>query len=101
MNEVAIAFVVLAEQHEMVRAFGVRAFIFVTVWRDIDFAPDDWFHATGGGLMEEIGSGEQVAMVRDGDGGHFAARCFGGEFADIASAVQERVVRMEMQVNEV
>ena len=96
MNEVAITFVVFAKQHEMVRAFRVRAFIFVTVGCDINFAADDGLHATGGRLVEEIGGGEQVAVVRHGDRGHFAARSLGGKLANFASAIQERIIRVKM-----
>jgi hypothetical protein len=40
-------------------------------------------------------------VVGYGDGGHPATRGFGGKFADFASAVQKRVIRVQMKVNEV
>jgi hypothetical protein len=85
----------------MIGALGAGATIFVIVRRDIHFAADDGFYAVGGGLMIEIRGGEKVAVVGYGDGGHSAARGFGGEFADFTSAVQKRVVRVQMKVNKV
>jgi hypothetical protein len=40
-------------------------------------------------------------VIGYGDGGHAAAGGFGSEFADFAGAVQQRVVRVQMKVNEV
>jgi len=73
----------------------------VIVRRDVHFAADDGFDTVSGGLMIEIRGAEKISVVGDGYGGHSAARCFGGEFADFASAVQKRVVRVQMKVNEV
>jgi hypothetical protein len=96
LNEVAITFVVLAKQHEMIGAFRVRAFIFVIIRRDVDFAADDGFYATGGGLMEEIGGGKKISVVRDSDRRHLAARSLGGELANFASAIEKRIIRVKM-----
>src|SRR5580658_443829 len=85
----------------MIGAFGAGAAIFMIVWRDVHFAADDGFYAMGGGLMIEICGGEEIAVVGYGDCGHAAAGGFCGEFADFAGAVQQRVVRVQMKVNEV
>jgi hypothetical protein len=73
----------------------------VIVRRDVHFAADDGLHAVRRGLMIEIRGGKKITVVGYGDGGHSAARGFGSEFADFASAVQKRVVRVQMKVNEV
>jgi hypothetical protein len=101
LNEILVAFFVFAEQDEVVGAFGAGAAIFVIVWRDVHFAADDGFYAVGGGLMIEIRGGKEITVVGDGYCGHTAAGSFGGEFADFAGAVQQRVVRVQMKVNEV
>ena len=49
----------------------------------------------------EIRGGEKIAVIGDGDRRHPAARGFGGEFADFAGAVQKRVIRVQMQMNEI
>jgi hypothetical protein len=71
------------------------------VRRDIHFAADDGLNTVGSGLMIEIRGGEKISVVGYGDGGHPAARGFGGKFADFASAVQKRVIRVQMKVNKV
>ena len=52
-------------------------------------------------LLIEIRRGKQVAVVGHGDGGHSAPRGFGGQLADFASAIEKRVIRVEMKMNEV
>ena len=101
LDEILVALFVFAEQHEMVRAFRAGAAIFVIVRRDVHFAADDGLYAMRRGLMVEICGGEKISVVGYGDGRHSTARGFGGEFADFASAVQKRVVRVQMKVNEV
>ena len=96
LDEILVALFVLAEQHEVIRALRARAAIFVIVRRDIHFAADDRLYAVGGGLVIEIRGGEKIAVVGDCDRGHSPARGFGGQFADFACAVQERVVRVQM-----
>ena len=101
LDEVAIAFVVFAEQDEMIRSLCLRAAILVVVRSDVDFAADDRLYPVRGGLVIEVGGSEEIAMVRHGDRGHPAPRRFGGQFADFASAIQQGVVRVQMQMYEV
>ena len=101
LDEVLVALFVFAEQDEVIGAFGAAAAILVMVRRDIHFAADDGLYAVGRGLMIEIRGGEKISVVGYGDGGHSAARGFGGKFADFASAVQKRVIRVQMKVNKV
>ena len=101
LDQVPVAFVVLAQQDEMIRALGFRAAILVIVRRDVHFAADDRLYAVRGGLMIKIRGGEKIAVVRHGDRGHPAARGFGGQFADFAGAVEKRVIRVQMQMYEI
>ena len=101
LNQVAVTLVVLAQKDEMIRALGCRATIFVIVRRDVDFAADDRLHAVRCRLVVEIRGGEKIAVIRHRDGGHSAARGFGGQLADFAGAVEKRVVRVKVQMNEI
>ena len=101
LDEILIALFVFAEQDQVVGALGARAAIFVIIRRDVHFTADDGLHTVRGGLVIEIRSAEKISVVRDGDGGHPETGGFSGEFADFASAVQKRVVRVKMQMNEV
>ncbi len=101
LDQILVAFFVFAKQDEMIRALGIGAAVLVIVRRDVHFAADDRLHAVRGGLMIEIRGGEKIAVVGDGDGGHAPARGFRRQFADFAGSVQERVVRVQMQMNEV
>ena len=85
----------------MVRSLGLAATIFVIVGRDVHFAADDGLDAVRHCLVVEVGCGEQIAVIGDGDGRHPASSGFSGQFADFASAVEKRVVRVQMKVNKV
>ena len=101
LDEILIALFVFAEQDQVIGALGAGATIFMMVGRDVHLAADDGFYAVGSGLMIEIGGGEKIAVVRDGDGWHSAPGGFGSELADLASSVQQRVIRVQMKMNEV
>ena len=96
LNQIPIAFFILCEQDEMVRPLRIVSAIPVIIGRYIHFATDDGLYAVSASLVKEIRGGKKISVVGYGDGGHPAARGFGGKFADFASAVQERVVRMQM-----
>ena len=85
----------------MVRALRFGAAILVIVRRDVHFAADDRLDAVRGGLVIEIRGGKEIAVVRHCDGGHSAARGFRRQFADFAGAVEKRVIRVQMKMNEV
>jgi hypothetical protein len=40
-------------------------------------------------------------VIRNSDRGHAAPGCFGRQFTDFAGAVEKRVIRVQMQVDEV
>jgi hypothetical protein len=43
---------------------------------------------------------KKISMVGDGDGRHFPARRFVDDFFEVAGAIQQAVIRVQMQVNE-
>ena len=73
VDEVAIAFLVLAEQDQVVVAVGIAAGL-VALLRNVDFAADDGVDAFAFGGVVKLDGAEEVAMVGHGDGGHFLLR---------------------------
>ena len=78
----------------------VAAAIVTAAARDVDLATDDRLDAARGGVMVELLGREQIAMIGDGYGRHAAARRFAHQFLNVAGAVEQAVVRVQMQVNE-
>jgi hypothetical protein len=85
----------------VIGALGIGASGFMAARRDINFASDDGLNAARRSFVIEIGSGEQISMVGDGNGGHSAARGFVDEFADIAGPIQQREIGMQMEMYKV
>jgi hypothetical protein len=96
LNQVAVAFVAFSEQDEMVLALRVSAAILVIVGRDVNFAPDDRLHAVRLSLMEKVSRSKKVSVVSNRYRRHAPACRLGRQFADFASAVEERVIRVQM-----
>ena len=96
LNQIAVAFFIFCEQHKMVRPLRIAAAILMIIGRDIHFATDDGLYAVGASLMKEICGGEKISVIGNRYRRHAPARRFGRQFADFASAVQERVVRVQM-----
>ena len=80
----------------MIRPLRIAAPILMIVGSDVNFTTDDWFHAMSAGFMKEIRRSEKISVIGNRHGRHASARRFGRQFADFASAVQERVVRVQM-----
>ena len=98
VDEVAVAFLVFAEEDEVVVAVGVGAGLVVA--GDVDFAADDGVDAgVFGGVVEGDGA-EEVAVVGHADGGHFLFGADLHELVDFAGAVEEGVVGVVVKVNE-
>ena len=105
LDKVAVAFGVFAKQHQVIGAagagsFGVNGLVFVIAASHVDFAADDGLDALGGGLVKEIGGGEKIAVVGDGDSGHFAAGGLVDQLRNIAGSVQKTEVGVQMEMNE-
>ena len=70
VDEVAIALLVFAQQHQVVVAVGVGAGL-VALLRDVDFAADDGVDAVRLGGVIELHRAEEVAVIGHGHGRHF------------------------------
>ena len=101
LDEVPVAFIVLAEKDQMIRALGVGAAVLVVVRRDINLAADDRLHAVRGGLMVKIRGRKKIPVIGDGDRRHSAPRGFGGQFTDFTGSVEKGIIRVQMQMDKV
>ena len=104
-----------AKQHEVIAAahswLGVAALLAVAsvgflaafmaaAFGYVNFAANDGLDVALAGLVEKIGSGEKIAVVGDGHGGHFLARCFIQKLGGFASPVEQTVIRMNVEMHE-
>src|ERR1035437_3049986 len=99
VDEVAIAFLGLAEQDQVIVAVGVAAG-FVALLRNVDLAADDRAHAFALGGVVELDGAEQVAVVGHGDGGHLLLDDRIHELADFTSSIEEGVIGVAVQMDE-
>ena len=113
LDEIVIALEILAEKDEVIAAacagfeivaiFGGGAGFFAAVVAaalgDVDFATDDGLDVALAGFIEEIGGGEEVAVVGDGHGGHFLARGLVEKLGGFAGSVQEAEIGVDVQMN--
>ena len=88
VDEVAVALLVFAEQHQVVVAVRVGACL-VALLRDVHLAADDRVDALGLSRVVELDRAEQVAMVGHGDGGHLLLLHRLHQTADFAGAVEQ------------
>ena len=99
--EVAVARLVLAEQHEVIRLAVERVLLVeARARRDIDLAADDRLHARGLRRAVEVDHAVHVAVVGDGDGLLPDLLHARHDVADAARAVEQAVFRMHMQMHE-
>jgi len=99
LNEVAIAFLVLAQQDQMVVAVRI-VLERLPLLRDIHLAADHGVDALLLGRVVELDRAEQVAVVGHGDGGHFLLGDGVHELGDLACAVEQRVIGVAVQMYE-
>src|SRR5580693_362662 len=99
LQQIAVTILVLAQQHQMVITIGVAA-AGQALLRDIHLASDHRMHALLFGLVVKLYRAKKIAVVRHGDGGHLLLHHQIHQLPDFASAVEQRVVGMTMQVNE-
>ena len=99
VDQVAVAFLVFAEQDQVVVAVGVGAGL-VALLRDVNFAADDRMDAFRLGRVVELDGAEEVAVIGHGDGGHLLALRDLHQLLDFAGAVEQRVVGMAVEMDE-
>ena len=113
-DQIAVAFEGFAEKNEVIGATsaglevvavlgdgpGLLSPFEAAALGNVDFTADDRLDVALGGLIEEIGSGKEVAMVGDGHSGHFLPGGFVEKFGSFARAVKKTVIGVNVQVNE-
>src|SRR5262249_55916150 len=68
--------------------------------RDVEFAAEDRLNARRPGVLVEVDCAEQVAVVGQRDGGEFELASPLDQTAEPRSAVEEAVLRVDVQVDE-
>ena len=96
LDEVRVALVRLGQQGQV----GVPLRLRVAVVGDVDLAADDRLHADLPRLPEELHRARERAVVGERDGGHLEARRLLHEIRDPARPVEDRVLRVDVQVDE-
>ena len=102
-QQVAVPSLVGGEQNEVVSrvlASGQGFPVLPSAGRDVGFIPEDRLDAGRDRRLVELDRAEQVAVVRDGDGPGALAGGGLDEVADPARAVQEAVLRVNVEMNE-
>ena len=99
-DQIAIALVVLRQHDEMVVAvaFGRGAMIFLLA--DVELATQDRLDARFFGGVDEPDRAEDVAVVGHGDRRHVEFLDALDQALDLASAVEHRVIGVQMKMNE-
>ena len=99
LDEVAIALLGFAKQHQVIVAVGVVAGL-VALLRDVDLAADDRLHAFALGRVVELHRAEQVAVVGHGDGRHLLLDDGVHQLADFTGAIEQGVIGVAVQMDE-
>ena len=97
-DEVAVAGFVFGEDEEMVVLVVFRGGAVVVVLADVELAAEDGLDALLLRGVEEVDGAVDVAVVGHGGGGLADVAEVGGEFVDIAGAIEEGVIGVEMKV---
>ncbi len=95
LQQIAIAILVLAQQHQVVVAIGFTA-AGQTLLRDIHLASDHGMNAFLFGLVVELHRAKKIAVVRHRDGRHLLLHHQIHQLTDFTSAVEQRIVSVTM-----
>src|SRR4030081_1296095 len=103
LHQVAVAFFIFGEHQQMVISVAVgwsaRDDVIVFL-ADIQFASDDRFHSDLMRGIYKMHRAKNIAVIGHGHRGHAKFMNPINEFFDVASAVEQGVIAMQMQVNE-
>ena len=99
VDEIAVAFLALAQQHQVVVAVGIRA-RFVALLRDVHLAADHRLDALRPRGIVELHGAEEVAVVGHRHRGHLLLRYRVDQLADFAGSIEQRIVGVAMKVYE-
>ena len=103
LYEIAIALFVLRQHEQMVVGIAFRRSaldVVIVFLADVKFAADDGLDVILVRRVYEVHSAEDIPVVGHGHGGH--AKFFNAltKFFDVAGAVQQGIIGMEVQVDE-
>ena len=102
LDQVVIALVGLGEEHEVVRRLARRAALGAPIARrDVDLAAEDRVDPALARLVVEDDRREHVAVLGDRHRRHLQLDRLVEQFFDPAGAVEQRVLGVQMQVDEV
>ena len=96
LDEVAVALVRLGEQRQVRVALRLP----VPVVRDVHLAPEERLDAHLAALAVELDGAGERAVVGERDGGHLQLGGPSGQRGDAASAVEDRVLGVDVEVDE-
>ena len=101
LDQVVIPGQVLSEQDEVVVGVARRTAPGVAApGCHVDLAPEDRFDATCPRLVVKDDAREEIAVLGDRQRGYTGLLCVVEQLADPAGAVQQRVLRVQMQMHE-
>ena len=101
LDEVVVAGEVLGQQHQVVVGFPGRAASRVTAARrDVHLAAENRLDAPFPGLVMEYDAREHVAVLGDGQSRRTGVPGMVEQLPDAAGAVEQRVLRMQVQMDE-
>src|SRR5258708_14924257 len=75
-----------------VAPIGFFAAVMAAALGDVHFAADDGLNVALAGFIEEIGGGEEIAMVRDSHRRHFLAGRFIQKLRGFANSLEQAVI---------
>ena len=82
-----------------VATLGFFATVMAATLGHVDFAADDRFDVALAGFIEEIGGGEEIAVIGDGHGWHFLPGRFVQELAGFAGPIEQAVIGVNVKMN--
>ena len=102
LDQVVVALVGLGEQHQVVlRLAGHTAAVAAVTGRDVHLAAEDRPHAVLLRRVVEHDRREHVAVLGDGERRHAEPRRFLHQLVDAAGAVEQRILGVQVEVDEV
>jgi len=101
LDEVVVTGLVFGEQEKVGGGFlgAVGLAVLATAGGEIDFAADDRFDPGLAAFLVKFDGAEKIAVVAQGEGGHFEFRRALGEFRDAAGSVEEAVLGVDVKMD--
>jgi hypothetical protein len=101
LHEIPVARLVLRQQREVIRCIAPRSgTVFVRSRSNISFATNDRFHSSALRFLVKFNRPKQIAVISDCNCGHLEFSCFFHQLFHPDGAIQQRVFRVQVQMNE-